>query len=390
MVPDYRRASSVIDPLHFRSISLPPPVHIEKITADRTSYDVASNPNLRLPPLVRDLEIDYTALSLVAPEKNRFRYKLEGQDPDWKDVGDRRQAFYSDLPPRRYRFRVMASNNSGVWNEAGASFDFSIAPKFYQTSWFYASSVAAFLAMLWGAYRLRLLYLTRQFNSNLEARVSERTRIARDLHDTLLQSFQGVLLKFHSVTYLLPDGPSEVRERLESAIDQARKAITEGRDAVQGLRSSTVVTNDLARAVTAFGEGLASEACGNAPGFRVHVEGAPRSLPPILRDEVYRIACEAMRNAFRHANASRIEVDIHYDKRKLRLRVRDDGKGIDPRIVAEGGRSGHHGLPGMHERARLAGGKLAVWSELDAGAEIELTIPGAVAYAKAPAATIAQ
>jgi len=382
---------SMVDPHRIPVNGLPPPVDIEKITADRKQYwenlpgDRPSNPHL--PPLVRDVTIDYTALSFAAPEKMNFRYKLEGHDSEWTDVGNRRQAFYNDLPPRHYRFRVMASNNSGVWNEAGAWIDFSIAPKFYQTGWFLASSVAAVLAMVWGAYRLLLLYLTQRFNMRLEGRVSERTRIARDLHDTLLQSFQGVLLKFHSVTYLLPDHPAEARTTLESAIEQARDAITEGRNAVEGLRSSTVVTEDIAHAISRFGEGLAvDQASGDAPRFHVYEEGVPRKLAPVLRDEIYRIATEALRNAFRHAAARRIEVDIHYDKRQLRLRVRDDGKGIDPQVLREGARAAHHGLPGMHERAKLAGGKLAVWSELDSGTEVELTISAALVYAKAPAA----
>src|SRR5262249_30050935 len=158
--------------------------------------------------------------------------KLEGWDRDWQEVGNRRQAFYNNLPPRNYRFRVTASNNSGVWNEAGGFLDFSIAPAYYQTTWFRLSSVAAFLLFLGGLYQLRQRQLARQFNIRLEERVRERTRIARDLHDTLLQSFQGVLLRFHTVTYLLPDRPDEARNTLESVIEQAREAITEGRDAV--------------------------------------------------------------------------------------------------------------------------------------------------------------
>jgi len=194
-----------------------------------------------------------------------------------------------------------------------------------------------------------------------------------------------MLLKFHAVTYRLPDRP-EARKELESAIEQARQAITEGRDAVQGVRSSVVVTNDLAAAITTFGEGLASDQSGRqAPDFRVHVRGASRDLAPLVRDELYRIAGEALRNAFRHAGARRVEVEIHYDARRLRMRVRDDGKGIDPQVLDAGGRSGHHGLPGMRERAELVGGKLAVWSALDSGTEIELTIPAAIAYAKAQA-----
>jgi signal transduction histidine kinase len=218
----------------------------------------------------------------------------------------------------------------------------------------------------------------------MEARVSERTRIARDLHDTLLQSFQGVMLKFHAVTYLLPDRPAEAVKTLETAIEEARQAIAEGRDAVQGLRSPSLISNDLAQAIGKFGEDLAREG-DPAPDFRVHVEGPPRELVAIVRDEVYRMVLEALRNAFKHAQAKRIEVEIRYDSREFRLRVRDDGKGIDAEILARQGRSGHYGLPGMHERAKLVGGKLAIWSEIESGAEIELTIPGSIAYTK-PAA----
>jgi signal transduction histidine kinase/ligand-binding sensor domain-containing protein len=374
---------SVVDPRHLPFNKLPPPVHIEQITADRKPYD--TNGGVRLPPLLRDLEIDYTALSFVAPEKVRFRYKLEGHDRDWVDADTRRQAFYNDLPPRNYRFRVAASNNSGVWNEAGAFLDFAIAPAYYQTTWFRLLCVAAFLAMLAALYQLRLQYLKQQFNMRLEERVNERTRIARDFHDTLLQSFHAVLMKFHAVTYQLPDRPEEARQTLEKVIEQARQAVTEGRDAVQGLRSSTVVTNDLARAIGTVGEELAAGYTGqNRPEFRVQVEGASRDLAPLVRDDVNRIACEAVRNAFRHAQAGRIDVEIRYERRQLRVRVLDDGRGIDQKVLSGGGRPGHFGLAGMQERAKLVGGKLAVSSKLDSGTEIELTIPASLAYAKSP------
>jgi signal transduction histidine kinase/ligand-binding sensor domain-containing protein len=383
---------SVVDPRHLPFNKLPPPVQIEQITADRKTYDAAldgtgnGNGRLRLPPLVRDLAIDYTALSLVAPEKVRFRYKLEGRDGDWQDAGNRRQAFYTDLPPHNYRFRVVACNNSGVWNEVGTFLDFSVAPAYYQTTWFRLSCVAAFLALLWGLYQLRLQQLAREFNAGLEARVNERTRIARDLHDTLLQSFHGLLLRFQAVSNLLPTRPAEAKQTLDSAIDQAAQAITEGRDAVQGLRSSTVVTNDLACAITTLGQELAgSETNPNAAEFHVEMEGTTRDLHPILRDEVYRIAGESVRNAFKHAQARRIEVEIRYDERQFRLRVRDDGKGIDPKLMNEDGRTGHYGLRGMRERAKLLGGKLAVWSELDSGTELELRIPASRAYETSPA-----
>jgi signal transduction histidine kinase len=380
---------SVIDPRHLPVNKLPPPVHIEQIVSDRKlrwqNFSGTAASNLRLPALSRDLQIDYTALSLVAPEKVRFRYKLEGEDKDWQDAGNRRQAFYTNLAPRHYRFRVMASNNSGVWNETGDSLEFSIAPAYYQTTWFLTSCVAAFLALLWALHLYRLRQVAKEFHAGLEGRVGERMRIARELHDTLLQSFQGVLLKFSAVKYVMRSRPDEAEEVLERIIDQARAAITEGRDAVQGLRSSTVLTNDLARAIGTFGEGLAADlsshpAAANGPQFRVQVEGKSRDLPPLVRDEVYHIACESLRNAFRHAQAKRIEVQLRYDPRQFRLRIVDNGKGIDPAVLSAGGRAGHHGLPGINERAGLAGGKLSVWSRLDSGTEIELTIPASIAY----------
>src|SRR5271157_3935214 len=323
---------SVIDPRHLPFNKLPPPVYVQQITADGKKYD--ASPGLRLPPRIRDLTIDYTALSLVAPEKVRFRFKLEGQDPDWKEVVNDRRAQYSNLPPGNYQFRVTACNNSGVWNEAGTFLDFSIAPAYWQTTWFRLACLAAFALLLWALYRLRLRQVARQFEMTLEARVSERTRIARDLHDTVLQSFHGLLLRFQTVDNMLPERPAEAKQRLESAIDQAAEAITEGRDAVQGLRSSTVETNDLAEAIGNLAKELAANVTGpDVPAFRLDIGGAPQSLHPILRDEVYRIGGEALRNAFRHAEARRVEVEIQYEDKRFRLRVRDDGKGIDPKFL---------------------------------------------------------
>ena len=216
----------------------------------------------------------------------------------------------------------------------------------------------------------------------LDARVGERTTIARELHDTLLQSFHGLLLRFQIVSELLPQRPVEAKEQLDRSIERAAKAITEGRDAVQGLRASAVETNDLARAVNSLGEELAADPANNGcPAFRVTVEGEPRDLHPILRDEIYRVAAEALRNAFHHANARQVEVEIRYDDKQFRMRVRDDGKGMAPAVLAAQGRAGHYGLPGMRERAKLIGGSLALWSEVDSGTEMELTVPAAVLYA---------
>ena len=346
---------SFFDPSRMARNTLAPPVHIEQITADHKSYDAKSG--LRLPPLVRDLSIDYTALSLVAPEKVHFKYQLEGQDPDWREVVNDREAQYSNLAPGNYRFRVIASNNSGVWNETGASLDFSIAPAYWQTAWFRALCVAAILALLWMLYRLRMRQLAHEFDMKLEARVDERTRIARELHDTLLQSFNGLLLRFRTVHALFSKSPDQARTILENTIDETRQALTEGRKAVQGLRSSAVETHEFSEAIQTLTEELASDPTHSGGAeVRLSVEGTPRKKRPLIRDEIYRIASEALRNAFRHAGASRIEVQLSYGEKSFELRVRDDGKGIDPRFLTDEGPAGHFGLRGMRERAQQIGG----------------------------------
>jgi signal transduction histidine kinase/ligand-binding sensor domain-containing protein len=375
------RPPQAIDPRHLLFNRLPPPVHIEQLIADRKAYEVDSDVIIGLPPRVRDLEIDYTALSLVEPQKVRFRYKLEGRDTSWQEPEARRQAYYTDLRPGKYRFRVIACNNSGVWNEEGASLDFNIAPAWYQTSWFGMACAGTALLLLWFVYQLRLRQLRHQFSIGLEARVNERTRIARELHDTLLQSFHGLLLRLQTAAHLLPARPDEAKTTLDSAIEQASQAIAEGRDAVQSLRSSTVITNDLAVAIrTAAEEIAAAETSRTAPVVEVAVEGTPRELHPIVRDEAYRVAVEVLRNAFQHAQANRIEVEIRYDAHQLRLRVRDDGKGMDAQLLNGEGRAGHFGLPGIRERAQLMGGKVEIWSYVGSGTEVELTVPASTAY----------
>jgi signal transduction histidine kinase len=371
---------SVVNPSQITDNSVPALPHIESITADNNSVGLASS--VRIPSTPRRITLEYAGLSLAAPGRIRFRYFLENFDSSWSQPVAAREAVYTNLGPGSYRFRLVASNSEGLWNGPETAIAFSVAPAYYQTYWFRLSCIAAFLGMLAAAYQLRLRQVARQFNMRMEERVNERTRIARDLHDTLLQSFQGVLLKFHAVTYVILDRPAEAQKTLETVIEQARQAINDGRNAVQGLRSSTLAGNDLARAITMLGEELAAHPThDHSPAFRLQVEGTPRDLTPVLRDEVYRFTGEALRNAFRHAQARRIEVEIRYDQQQLRLRVRDDGKGIDPTVLNGGGRPGHYGLTGMHERAKLVGGKMALWSELNSGTEAELTVPASVAYA---------
>ena len=369
----------MIDPSRLSQKALPAMTYIQSVTVDHKEFRPTEG--LNLPPHPRDVQIDYTSPTFLIPQKVRFRYLLTPYDHDWNEAGARRQAFYTDLPPGKFSFRVIASNSDGVWSNNVATFDFSIAPAYYQMMWFRALCAAMLLALLWAAYQLRMRRLHQQFSITLEARVAERTRIARELHDTLLQGAHGLLLHFETVSQLLPDRPGEAKESLDHAIRQTAEFVTEARDEVQGLRDSTVKSNNLAMAINMLGEELARSATNERPPvFQVTVEGEARVLHPIIRDEIYKISAEALRNAFRHSQAHRIEVEIRYDNEQLRLRVRDDGKGMDAATLSTQGREGHFGLSGLRERATLIGGKLAIWSEVDSGTEIELRIPAAVAY----------
>jgi signal transduction histidine kinase/ligand-binding sensor domain-containing protein len=371
---------SVVDPSRVAASSALAIAHIEAVSVDGSPLNVQDV--VHAPASPRRITFTYTGLNLAAPERVRFRYFLENFDRTWSEPVATREAVYTNLGAGLYRFHVVASNGDGLWNGSDTSLQLEIKPFFWQTAWFRIGCLALILLSVWAGYRYRLFRLTQQFNLRLEERVNERTRIARDLHDTLLQSFHGLLLRFQTASELFPNRPVEAKQTLDSAIDQAAQAITEGRDAVQGLRSSTAVNSDLALAITTLGEELASgRANPSAVVFDVGVEGTQRDLHPILRDEVYRITGEALRNAFRHAEARRIEVEIHYDERQFRLRVRDDGKGIDSKLLNDDERPGHYGLRGMRERAKLLGGKLAVWSEVNTGTEVELSIPAANAYA---------
>ncbi len=371
----------MVDPSRLSEKAFPAETYIESVTVDRKEFPATAD--LTVAPHPRDVQIDYTSPTFLIPQKVKFRYRLDGYDRDWHQAGTRRQAFYTDLSPGKYSFRVIASNSDGVWDDSPATLDFSVAPAYYQTNWFRALCACAFLALLWAAYQWRVRQLRHQFEMTLEARVNERTRIARELHDTLLQSFHGLLLRFQTAFQLLPERPMEAKEKLGGAIEQAADAITEGRDAVQGLRDSTIQGNDLALAISTLGEELVTDSSNHRPAFRVAVEGESRNLHPILRDETYKIAAEALRNAFRHAQAQQIEVEIRYDNEQFRLRVRDNGNGIDPAVLSDQGSEGHYGLPGMRERAKIMGGKLTVWSEVDAGTEVELRLPASLAYATA-------
>jgi signal transduction histidine kinase/ligand-binding sensor domain-containing protein len=364
--------------------SIAPNVLVTGVTADGTSIELA--PHVFLGKNIRNLEIDYTATSFVVPERVLFKYRLAGRDRDWQEVGTRRSAFYTDLPPGRYEFGVTASNNDGVWNEAGQRVTLILAPTMFQTLWFQLLCTAVAAALLVMLFLLRLrqmsLQLHRQLEQRSDARVEERTRIARDLHDSLLQGFQGLMFRLQAVRQLLPLRTTDAAAQLDTALESADRAIAEGRDAVRELRDSTLIQGDLGETLALLGKEFADAAATQQPSYHVVVEGKPRPLDPLVRDEVYRIAREAIRNAFKHARATKIEAELVYGSAGFYVRVRDDGVGIDPQILTRGRRDGHWGLPGMRERASTFKGEFNVWSELSAGSEIELKIPAQTAYVR--------
>ena len=363
-----------INPARIERNTIPPPVTIWSI--DGRSVQFPSVALTELPMHTTNVRIEYTAASLTVPERVQFRYRLDGLDQTWQDVGDRREATYTNLAPGRYSFHVIASNNDGVWNNAGASLSFVIAPAFYQTQWFYGFCALLFFAFLWLLYVVRIRQVRAQVRGRLEERLAERERIARELHDTLLQSVQGLVLRFRAAVARLP-GQEPTRLMMEQALDRAEDVLTEGRDRVKDLRSSTGSDLALPQAIAALGEELALE---QGTHFRSTVEGTPRDLHPIVGEEAMFIAREALTNAFHHAHARQIEAEISYAEAQLQIRIRDDGRGIDGQVLREGGKDGHWGLLGMRERARKIRATLTVWSKPGAGTEIDLRLPAHIAY----------
>jgi signal transduction histidine kinase len=291
-----------------------------------------------------------------------------------------------NLKPGAYTFRVIACNNDGVWNEAGDTLRFNIPPAFYQTWWFRSLGVIFLLALLSGLYRFRLRQIAREFSAHLDGRVDERLRVARDLHDTLLQSFQAALFEFQTARNLFSKRREEAIQTLDNAMSTGKKAIVEGRDAIQNLRREAP-QSDLAHLLRTAGHEIASSQISNdkRPIFRVAVEGPQQALSAVLQDQLYKVGHELLRNAFRHASASRIEVEIRYSNRLFRLRIRDDGKGMDRKVLNKDIIPGHWGLPGIEERAKEIGGRLTFWTGAGAGTEVELTVPARIAYAKSRA-----
>jgi ligand-binding sensor domain-containing protein len=363
-----------IDPARLRRNPIAPPVFIQGLTAgDRRYTDLQS---LRLPQHTSNVRLDYTATSLAIPDRVQFRYKLDGVDEQWQDSGTRREAFYSNLGPGKYRFHVTAGNDDGVWNDQGTSIDFSIAPQFFQTSWFRLLCIAAALALVAALYLWWLHLMSGRIRLRLEERTRERERIARELHDTLLQGVQGLLLRLQAFVVGLPADDSR-RGALDAAIDQARDMLVEGRDKIMSLRGADQARGQLAPSIHAIGEELAST---YGTPFRVSMSGAEKPLCPPACDEVIEIVREAMRNAFIHADAKLIKVDISYRPQSLRIAIRDDGRGIQASTIRQGRLDDHWGLVGMHERAEKLGATLTIRRTEPSGTEVVLAMPGHVVF----------
>lgn len=359
----------------------PPVVLVSAIVSNGKAY--SSTAPLTLPPHTESLEIDYTALSLSVPERTIFRYKLDGVDQDWQNAGTRREAYYTKLRPGNYRFHVIARNSDGIWNDAGAALNFEVAPAWFQTDWFLGFCIAAGAYLVWLLYRFRVRQVAAGMNARFDERLAERTRIGQELHDTLLQGFLSASMQVHIASDILPDD-STAKPILNRALEIMNQVIDEGRNAVRGLRLSQSASLDLEQAFARIQQELAPEgAKGRGIGFRVIAEGQRRVLHPLIRDEVYRIGREALTNAFRHARASHIDVELNYRPNQFRLLIRDDGHGIEPNIL-HAGRDGHFGLCGMRERADRIGAQLHIFSSPAAGTEVELSVPSRAAFQDQP------
>ena len=363
------------DPASLQTNTLPPPVHVERIVADHRSYPAASD--TRLPALTRDVEIDYSGLSFVVPQKVKYRYRMLGLDESWQDVGARRAAFFMNLAPGDYTFQVKASNNSGVWSPAGDSIRFTILPAFYQTLWFRLAAAALAAALLWLASSMRLRSVTSQIEARLSERQAERARIARELHDTLLQGFQALVLRFQNILDKIP-AAEPVHSLIEQELERADVVLAEGRNRVRDIRGAA----GLSSLREVFNQAADSTGILSPAAFVYSEIGVPRDLSPIAQGEIAAIGFEAICNAAKHAGAKNIEARLSYGRNSLLLKVSDDGTGIDPHTLDSGGREGHYGLVGMRERAHRIQAKFKITSTRGGGTTIALAVPGSIAYVK--------
>lgn len=357
-----------VDPRRVATAAAPPPAHVVSLQADDGPLHAASG--AVLPLLARRVVISYTATGLKAPETLRFRYRLRGVEDAWHEAGSSREATYFGLAPGHYDFEVSAAYADGPWS-APDTMRFELPPALHQTRGFVALCATGAILLTWLGYRVRVRHVAKTLRTRLEVQHRERERIARELHDTLLQSVQGLMLRFQAASSTLPaDEPA--RKTLELALDQADQVIVEGRDRVIDLRVPRHRAGGLQSALAAMAGELSAV---HGVVFQAIAQGNIPSLPATVEDELFRIAQEALANAFRHANASRIELETISDREGLRLRVRDDGIGMPSGVTTRTGRAGHWGVIGMRERAERIGARLQIWSGVGSGTEVDICLP---------------
>jgi ligand-binding sensor domain-containing protein/signal transduction histidine kinase len=354
---------AMINPGKIKRNEQPPPVLIEQVVVGNRS--VALSGPAEFPPNTRELRFHYTALSFLAPEKVRFRYKLENLDKNWVNAESRRIAFYNEIPAGRYRFHVVACNDDGVWNETGASFAFSLLPHFYQTAWFYALCAAIIALAAWSFHRHRMRRAEAQFSLVL----AERGRIARDLHDTLAQGFAGIAFQLEALAGHLKEAPAQAQGHLKMALNMVRHSLAEARRSVMNLRSTALESGDLASALSETARQMMVD---QEVNLDIQTSGSPKPLPPKIENDLLRVGQEAITNALKHGHADKICIELDYQPQSVTLRVRDNGLGFDPaQSVARGS---HFGLLGMRERAKQMGASLIVQSSPGQGTEIVLEV----------------
>jgi signal transduction histidine kinase/ligand-binding sensor domain-containing protein len=357
-----------VDPAVFKTQRPLPLVLVESVRSGGIERTI--EPQKEISVKSKNLEINYVGISLTSPQRVTYRYKLEGEDTQWQQAGTRRQALYTSLAPGRYRFHVSASVGDGRWKDFDFPADLIVPRAFYETTWFAAVCLMLILAALLLLHELRVQQLTAKVQERLDARLTERARIARDLHDTLLQGVQGLIIRFHCAAEQIPRN-DPARVLMDEALDSADTIMEEGRDSVRDLRADQLSIEELATELTRVGTSLNRR---NDVHFGVSTEGSPATVHQIVGKELCMIGREAITNAFRHAGASRITVEINSDGSAVRLRCHDNGSGIHPDVL-QGGKDGHWGLIGMRERAKNIGGVFECWSVPARGTEISVTAP---------------
>jgi len=364
---------AMLDLPRFPRTNRKPEAYLREITVGRNVQHPGHE--LVLPPGTHHVELNFDAIEISSPEKIRLQYRLDSVDSEWLDSGHPARAIYSNIPAGTHAFHVRACNRDGTWDRIGMVYTITQQPYVYETTSFQFAAAAAGCLLLFCFYRLRLRQVAAGLNARLEERLAERERIARELHDTLLQGFQGLTLHFQAAMKQIPDR-EPARRTMETALKFADEVLLEGRERVRDLRAEPTTVNELSDMLACYGEELSQN---REVAFKVTVVGAPQLVHPVVGDEIYRITREGLANAFRHSQAGSIEVEITYTSASVYVRVWDNGCGMDPEILGSG-RRGHWGLSGMRERARKIGGHLSIWSKPGRGTEIDVTIPAKVAY----------